>query len=42
MNMLIVALVAIIIVAVLLSLRPRGPRVTQIDRTREIDEDDDA
>ena len=39
---LIIAIVAIVIVVALLTLRSGGPRVTQIDRTIERKDDDDA
>jgi hypothetical protein len=35
-----IVLVAVIVIAVLALLRPSGPRVTQIDRDREIDDED--
>ena len=41
-TVLIIAIVAIIVIVALLAMRERGLRITQIDRTVERKDDDDA
>ena len=40
-NLLILALVAAVVLALLLAMRRSGPRITEIDHRREVDEDED-
>ena len=40
-SLLMIALLAMLVVAVLLAFRRSGPRITEIEHRREIDEDED-